>query len=64
MARISEKSLTAVLDGITQPGVKVQAKGREPLGTGSRFWRCVFYVCIRLPGNQPDNGREEMRFSW
>ena len=30
MARISEKSPTAVLDGITQPGVKVQAKGREP----------------------------------
>ena len=28
MARISEKSLTAVLDGITQPGVKVQAKDR------------------------------------
>jgi hypothetical protein len=26
--QISEKSLTAILDGITQPRVKVQAKGR------------------------------------
>ena len=35
MVRISEKSRTAVLDGITQPGVKVQAKGREPQLTES-----------------------------
>jgi hypothetical protein len=58
--QISEKSLTAILDGITQPGVKVQAKGREPLGIGSRFWRCVFFVCIRSSVNQRDNGREEI----
>jgi len=32
MARISENSLTAVLDGITQPGVKVQAKEKEAHG--------------------------------
>jgi hypothetical protein len=58
--RISEKSLTAIQMEITQAGVKVQAKGREPLGIGSRFWRRVFFVCIRSSVNQRDNGREEI----